>query len=229
MAPAQLGPFFGLPPDNSPMQLLALDAPPLLAGSGTSLRSLARRVATALATPLPDLVARARSISGPEPVVGRVQSGGAWNDCDVHGALVKALDLLPRRALRPAFEWYQCRGAFFHTDAHYADVLFGVWYIDGPPVDLVFARTSLRVAARPGTIVVFDPFEVHGVLLPGATEYRADDYAGSRASVFVGFELELDDAVRAAFELGEPTAAARLVSSSTRVMPTTGAFESPPG
>jgi len=34
--------------------------------------------------------------------------------------------------------------------------------------------------------------------------------------------------VRAAFDLVEPTAAARLVSSSTRVMPTNGAFESPP-
>ena len=177
MAPAKLGPFFGPPPDNSPMELLDLNAPPLLAGSATSVRSLARRVATAIATPSPELVERARAISGPESVIGRVQSGGAWNDSDVHGALVRALDPLPGRALRQTFEWYQCRGAFFHTDAHYADVLFGVWYIEGPPVDIVFARASLRVAARPGTIVVFDPFEVHGVLLPGATAYRADDYA----------------------------------------------------
>lgn len=209
------------------MESLDLNAPPLLAG-GTSVRSLARRVATAVATPSPGLVEHARTISGPESVIGRVQSGGAWNDSDVHGALVRALDPLPGRALRQTFEWYQCRGAFFHTDAHYADVLFGVWYIEGPPVDIVFARASLRVAARPGTIVVFDPFEVHGVLLPGATAYRADDYAHCIASVFVGFELELDDAVRAAFDLGKPAAAARLVSSSTRVMPTTGAFESPP-
>jgi hypothetical protein len=210
------------------MQFLALNAPPLLAGSATSVRSLARRVATGIATPSPDLVERARAIGGPEPAIGRVHSGGAWNDSVVHGALARALQPLPGHALRQAFEWYQCRGAFFHTDAHYADVLFGVWYIAGPPVDIVFARTSLRVAARPGTIVVFDPFEVHGVLLPGATEYRADDYAGCAASVFVGFELELVDAVQTALDLGEPAAGARLVSSSTRVMPTTGAFESPP-
>lgn len=210
------------------MNLLALNAPPLLAGSATSVRSLACRVATSIAAPSPELVERARTIGGPEPAIGRVQSGGAWNDNVVHGALARALEPLPGRALRQTFEWYQCLGAFFHTDAHYADVLFGVWYIEGPPVDIVFARTSLRVAARPGTIVVFDPFEVHGVLLPGATEYRADDYAGGVASVFVGFELELVDAVRTAFDLSEPAAGARLVSSSTRVMPTTGAFESPP-
>ena len=76
----------------------------------------------------------------------------------------------------PTFEWYVCRGAFFHTDAHYANVLFGVWYIDGPPVDLVFPRIRRRVARAPGFIDVFDPFEVHGVLHPGVSEYRAADY-----------------------------------------------------
>lgn len=228
MAPATLGPFFWSPSDNSPMQLLAVHAPPILARSGTSLRSLARLIATAAAMPLPELVERARTISGHESVIGRVQSGGVWLDDAVHEALIRALEPLPAHALRQAFEWYQCRGAFFHTDAHYADVLFGVWYLDGPPVDIVFPRGTLRVAARPGTIVVFDPFEVHGVLRPGAAEYRADDYLGCDASVFVGFELELEESVRATFDLGEPDAATRLVSSSTRVMPTTGAFESPP-
>jgi hypothetical protein len=209
------------------MDFLELKAPPLLAGSATALRPLARRVATAVAAPPPELAARAGAIGNGEPIIGRVQAGGTWSDGLVHAALAQALDPLPGHALRQTFEWYQCRGAFFHTDAHYADVLFGVWYVEGPPIDLVFARAALRIAARPGTIVVFDPFEVHGVLRPGATEYRADDYAGCAASVFVGFELELDDTVRVAFELAAPAADARLVSSGTRVMPTTGAFESP--
>ena len=87
MAPAQLGPFFARRPIIPRCNLLALDAPPLLAGSATSVRSLARRVATSIATPSPDLVERARAIGGPEPAIGRVQSGGAWNDSVVHGAL----------------------------------------------------------------------------------------------------------------------------------------------
>jgi hypothetical protein len=210
------------------MEFLTLKAPPLLAGSATALRPMARRVATAAAAPPPELKQRARAIGCVPPAIGRVQSGGTWTDALVHAALASALDPLPEHALRQSFEWYQCRGAFFHTDAHYADVLFGVWYVEGPPVDIVFARVALRVAAQPGTIVVFDPFEVHGVLRPGAVEYHADDYAGCATSVFVGFELELDATVHEAFELAAPAADARLVSSSTRVTPTTGAFESPP-
>lgn len=208
------------------MDFLSLDAPPLLAGSASALRPVARRVATSFAAPPSELTVRADAVDSASPKVGRVHSGGTWNDARTHAALEETLYPLPH-ALRPTFEWYICRGAFFHTDAHYADVLFGVWYIAGPPIDIVFARAPLRVAARPGTIVVFDPFEVHGVLRPGAAEYRADDYSDSSASVFVGFELELDDAVRAAFDVRAPAADARLVSSSTRVMATTGAFESP--
>jgi hypothetical protein len=209
------------------MDFLELKAPPLLAGSATALRPMARRVATASAAPPPELAGRASAIDNSETVIGHVQSGGTWNDAFVHAALAQALEPLPGHALRQAFEWYRCRGAFFHTDAHYPDVLFGVWYVAGPPVDIVFARAALRIAVRPGSIVVFDPFEVHGVLRPGAAEYRADDYADCAASVFVGFELELDDTVREAFELAAPAADVRLVSSSTRVTPTTGAFESP--
>jgi hypothetical protein len=208
------------------MDFQSLDAPPLLAGSASALRSVARRVATSVASPLPALTMRACAVES-AATVGRVHSGGTWNDAQTSTALELALRPLPPGALRRTFEWYVCRGAFFHTDAHYSDVLFGVWYIAGPAVDIVFARAPLRVAARPGTIVVFDPFEIHGVLRPGASEYCADDYSDSGASVFVGFELELDDAVRAAFDVRVPAAGARLVSSSTRVMATTGAFESP--
>ncbi len=210
------------------MDFLSLDAPPLLAGSASALRSVARRVATSVAPPPHDLTVRANAVeSAAAPAVGRVQSGGTWHDAHTRTALELALHPLPPRALRPTFEWYVCRGAYFHTDAHYADVLFGVWYIAGPSVDIVFARTRLRVAARAGTIVVFDPFEVHGVLRPGASEYRADDYSDSGTSVFVGFELELDDAVRATFDVRAPAVGARLVSSGTRVKATTGALESP--
>jgi hypothetical protein len=126
--------------------------------------------------------------------------------------------------MRQTFEWYLCRGAHFHTDAHYSDVLFGVWYITGPSVDIVFARARLSIPVRAGSIVVFDPFEVHGVLKSGASEYRAEDYAGTEPSVFAGFEIEIDPAVRAAFELTEAHGA-RLFSSSTRIAAATGAYE----
>jgi hypothetical protein len=211
-------------PDNCAMNLLPLGAPPLLAGSATTLRPVARRIATACRQPAADLVERAAAVTLANQAVGRVHSAGAWSDSGVHAALSNALDRIPAWVLKQTFEWYLCRGAHFHTDAHYADVLFGVWYVVGPPVDIVFARGPLSVPARPGSIVVFDPFEVHGVLRPGASEYRAEDYAAADTSVFVGFEVEIDAAVRAEFDL-TAEAGARLMSSGTRIAATTGAFE----
>jgi len=207
------------------MNYLTLDAPPLLARSESTLRSVARRVAHTFLPPSADLVARAGPVAACGFDVGRVHSGGSWNDAQVHREIVAALDAPLRPMLRERFEWYLCRGACFHTDAHYADVLFGVWYVLGPAVDIVFSRGHRRIAAEPGTLVVFDPFEVHGVLQPGATVYCADDYAGSAPSVFVGFEVECREAVTAGFEMAPGPPEARVVSSSTRVSAVTGAFE----
>jgi len=206
------------------MKLLPIGAPALLAGSATTVRPVARRIATAFRQPPGALVERAAAVQRADAAVGRVRSAGAWSDPGVHAALLEALDRVPPRTLRQTFEWYLCRGAHFHTDAHYSDVLFGVWYVAGPPVDIVFARGPLGLPVRPGSIVVFDPFEVHGVLRPGAREYRAEDYAAADASVFVGFEVEIAGAVRAEFELAAEDGA-RLVSSGTRIAATTGAFE----
>lgn len=208
------------------MQYMALDASPLLAASASGLRPLARYVAQAFRTPAPQLVARALAVGNECSEIGRVRSGGDWSDIKVHQEIAAALDPVPRRALRTRFEWYLCRGAFFHTDAHYSDVLFGVWYLSGPPVDIVFGRAGLRISADPGTLAVFDPFEVHGVLRRDAAAYHADDYVNAETSVFAGFEVELVEPVRERFGIGGLLSAdARVVSSATRISATTGHFE----
>lgn len=210
--------------DNRAMDLLPLEAPPLLAGSATSLRPVARRIASAFRHPPDRLVQRATALAVADCTVGRVHGAGKWADPLVQAALAEALDAIPPAALKQTFEWYLCRGAHFHTDAHFSDVLFGVWYVAGPPVDVVFARARLRVPARPGSILAFDPFEVHGVLRPGASEYRAEDYGAEEPSIFAGFEIGLEPAVRTAFDVTEAPGA-RLISSSTRIAATTGAYE----
>ena len=215
--------FWG--PDNPAMEFIAVDAPALLARSETSLRAVARHIACGNRKPDDSLVLRARGIEASEEAAGRVQSRGTWSDDRVQAELAAVLGEPLASALRPTFEWHVCRGAFFHSDAHYADVMFGVWYVDGPPVDIVFARPGVRLPAMPGSIVVFDPFEVHGVLHSGAREYVADEYASSAASAFAGFELDLDDAVRERFGIVEPASGARVISSSTRVSAATGSFE----
>ena len=207
------------------MQFIAIDAPGLLAHSGHSMRAVARRIACGQRSPDAALVARAREAGCGEASPGRIESAGKWADARARTQLAEALGQPLGHALRPTFEWYICRGAFFHTDAHYTDVMFGVWYLDGPPVDIVFARAGVRVAALAGSIVVFDPFEVHGVLHGGASEYVAADYANAPRSVFAGFELELDDAVHASFAITEAASGARVVSTHTRVSAASGALD----
>lgn len=205
------------------MHYLTVDAAPLLARAA-ALRAVATRVAHGFRAPDAALAARAAALA-PELAVGRVCTAGAWEDAAVHAALADALDAPLRPALRRGFEWHLCRGAFFHTDAHYGDVLFGVWCAAGPMMDLMFPRAGIRISSQPGTIAIFDPFEVHGVVQPGADEYRAEDYASAAISAFVGFELAMDDAVRERFGIADGVSDARIVSSNTRVMAATGAFE----
>ncbi len=147
---------------------------------------------------------------GTLPCIGRLPKlwGRAW-------VLLCGLD----------FEWYYCRGAFFHNDAHYDARLFGVWCIEGPPMQLVFPRAALRLAVTATSVVVFDPFEVHGVLAPGCNTYAANDYLNAEASVFVGFELDITPTTADAFDI-EESASGPVISSRTRINATSGAIES---
>ncbi len=79
-------------------------------------------------------------------MVGKVHAAGVWRDAAVHRHLAQALGTRLASALRTDFEWYHCRGAFFHNDAHYDARLFGVWCIEGPPMQLVFPRAAVRIA-----------------------------------------------------------------------------------
>jgi hypothetical protein len=155
---------------------------------------------------------------------GRVESRGRFENGPVLSALRSTLPQELRESLSGSFEWYACRGAFFHHDAHYADVLFGAWCVDGPPRDIVFARSGIRLSARPGIWVIFDPFEPHAVLDAGAVRYVREDYLGSPSNLFIGFELRLDGAVRRAFGVSAAPAGAPLLASTVAVNAETGAL-----
>ncbi|MGH6612486.1 MAG: hypothetical protein ACRECQ_19745, partial [Burkholderiaceae bacterium] len=162
------------------------------------------------------LFQRAHEIQQRDATAGRVHASSTWHDAAVHAALATALGAPLESALRFDFEWYQCRGAFFHNDAHYDSRIFGVWYVAGPPADIVFPRASVRVPAMPGKVVMFDPFEVHGVLAPGRAVYSPNEYENSDTSVFIGFELDLTSGVAAAFDI-RPNDNGRAISSRTRI------------
>jgi len=167
--------------------------------------------------------ARARALPSQASAIGKVHAAGNWQDPALYQRLAGVLDACLASALRPDFEWYYCRGAFFHNDAHYDARLFGVWYIEGPLMQLVFPRALLRLDLTPSSVVVFDPFEVHGVLAPGSPAYAADDYQTIPASVFVGFEIDITADVAHAFCIGADVTG-RAISSRTRIDPASGAI-----
>lgn len=152
-----------------------------------------------------------------DPGSGRVQGSEPFEDAALQVTLGRMLPATCAAALRPRFEWYGCFGAFFHNDAHYDGVLFGVLAVIGPPRDLYFPRIDVGTSARPGAWAVFDPFEPHGVVAPGRRAYQRDDHAGSPATVFVGFELELTPGVAREFGIVAASALpARVVELSSR-------------
>lgn len=197
----------------------AAPAATALAPNGAA-RSVARRIGHAHRQPPPALQEAGRHKAAHATAVGRIFSGGRFCEPAVHVALSEVLGAPLAQRLRSEFEWYVCRGAFFHNDAHYGDVLFGAWCIAGDG-ELVFPRAQARLDAAPGDIAVFDPFEVHGVLERGATTFEAGRHQEHPTSVFVGFELDCDAAVRETFGITAEALGA-VIASATRISPRDG-------
>jgi hypothetical protein len=65
-----------------------------------------------------------------------------------------------------------CTQVSFHTDLPFAGI-FGAWSIAGPARDLVFPRLGIRVRFEPGTLVLFDAAQPHGLLDSGRSRYHA--------------------------------------------------------
>jgi hypothetical protein len=165
--------------------------------------------------------AAAAGMRGP---VGRVESLGGFEDTEVEHELRRGLPEIFVSFARSRLEWYACRGAFFHNDAHYDGVLFGIWSILGPARDIVFPRIGCRLSSAVGEMVVFDPFEPHGVLDAAALSYRAQDYEGTEPSVFLGFEIELSAQVRDAFGIAPARERVPTLSSRIAINPENGDF-----
>ncbi len=192
-------------------------------------RASARRIWVAHLAPSAAVAESAHRIEAecPQPP-GRVHGLGDFVDPAAHRSLLARLPASSGLRLRERFEWYACRGAGFHNDAHYDGVLFGAWCVLGPARQIVFARASMRVGAAIGDLVVFDPYEPHAVLDPERAQYSREHYEGAPPSVFVGFEIELDAAARAAFGVGAAPASGPVLSSAIPINAETGALPRTP-
>jgi len=200
-------------------------APVNCAGSAGPLRSIASRLWLGHHAPASSVstyaLAAAARMRGP---VGRVESLGAFEDIEIEHALHQGLPESLASCLRSRLEWYGCRGAFFHNDAHYDGVLFGIWSILGPARDVVFPRIDCRLSSAIGSMMIFDPFEPHGVLDAAALSYRAEHYEGATPSVFLGFEIELSAGVREAFGVAPAQERGPALSSRIAINPENGDF-----
>jgi len=186
-------------------------------------RGLARRIWHGRLPIPPELGRCAAQLAQQTPATpGRVHTLGRFADESALLTLRAGLPAAFGSALRPEFEWYGCKGAGFHTDAHYDAVLFGAWLLAGPPRDIAFAEPPLRLACSAGDAVVFDPFQPHAVLDPGEAGYERGRYLPAAPNVFLGFELELTDIVRRQFGIGPAETGAFSIGSATPVNAETG-------
>lgn len=193
---------------------------PLSAGGE---RAVASRIWHGWSVVPASLQQRAARLAETVPAIpGRVHEMGRFEDEPGQRALAASLPEPLAAALRPKFEWYGCRGAGFHTDAHYPAVLFGAWCLAGPVRDIVFAGGGPRLPCAASGLVVFDPFLPHAVLDPGEAHYDRGRYDGAAASVFVGFELDLTGPAREAFGIGAAEPGAFAIGSATAVNAETG-------
>ena len=196
------------------------DAPPM---SASARRGLARRIWHSRAAVPAPLEQQASQLAEKTPQTpGRVHQLGRFEDETARRALSACLPEDLAASLHSPFEWYGCRGAGFHTDAHYDEVLFGAWCMAGPMREFVLAGTELRLACAAGDLVVFDPFQPHAVLDPGQLRYDRERYVAAAATVFLGFELELAAEVRERFGIGPARPGALSIGSATPVNAETG-------
>ncbi len=221
---ARPGALDKLPPVNF-MGFVPLRSGPAVCDSGGTRRSCAGRIWVAHLAPSAKILGSAPALCDRCPTTpGRVHGLGEFEDPDVHAAISARLPPGHALHLRRRFEWYACRGAGFHTDAHYADVLFGAWCVAGPRREIVFSRAGLRVGGAVGDLAIFDPFEPHAVLDPGQRHYSRDYFTGAEPSLFVGFEIALDQAAREAFGIDEPLPSGPVLCSAVAVNAETGAL-----
>ena len=88
-------------------------------------------------------------------------------------------------------------------------------------MELVFPRAGARVAVAPGSVVVFDPFEVHGVLAPVAP-LRASDYEEFERECVSRLRTRYDARDRGSVRNRKHIGTGLVISSQTRIDATSG-------
>lgn len=100
-----------------------------------------------------------------------------------------ALDLLYR------LDFLVSRGARPHTDVHnseWHESLFCVYVLEAGESDLYFPNLGLRIALKPGQLIIFDPGQPHAVVGSGAASFRNKDFPARNRQGFIAGTLRYD-------------------------------------
>ncbi len=90
-----------------------------------------------------------------------------------------------------------CRGARYHHDgAQYGAAAFcNLFLSEDKGLDVVFPGTGHRIPLLPGTALLFDTAQPHGVVRRGSSRFDAADFAPDQdcTQVFLTWELPIED------------------------------------
>lgn len=110
----------------------------------------------------------------------------------------------PAPVLQEGDGLFLTEGSWFHHDADdYPASLFCVqWLEETDPWDLLFPESGLRIPLTRGTIVLFDPSNVHGVVYRGKDVFDQEGFLGGNGvQLFSSMCLELTDAYVDLFDI----------------------------
>jgi hypothetical protein len=132
---------------------------------------------------------------------------------------------------------HACRSANFHHDLDgFGEYCFCiVWLGKAAGLELCFPLLNKRIPLRPGTVVVFDSGQPHGVLLKGESLYAASVYEDRPINLFLSIDLyALSPGVANSMDIlvaAEPSDGSIVLAQSDNLMPevdrTTGAWSFP--
>lgn len=123
-------------------------------------------------------------------------------ECWQAGEILLVGASVPRELAEPMLSWmrthgvrkndivdagtmHACEGSWYHVDGAYSNVLFCVAWLENTDAwDLVFPQSDVRVELEPGTIVLFDPCNVHGVVGRGKTGFKAEELGDHGVQAF---------------------------------------------
>lgn len=122
-----------------------------------------------------------------------------------------------------------CLGSGFHEDSKFypAEFFCIMWLEDDEDWDLMFPHSGQRIELRRGTVVAFDPANVHGVVSRGSDVFRPEDMRNCTLQLFTSLNMPSTTDVLALFGIQwfEADASSGADAATSQIDGRTGAIQ----